>query len=214
MFDKFNLGPAFLPCCCFLSSSRAGICSTTSPIPGRAIPAAVAAITSNRCLKRRHNYGMRLVLFLLCHVLCWRLPGRWSRSCCNSTGNISSSSPGYYAAIEQGYFRDAGFAVTPARVAGGGRSGRSRPRWRSRFRGGGFPNWRLHRAQGKPVVALAAIVQHSPLILLVNRRKVSVIDSLQAVASCSRRMKPNCSPTCGARTSSRRPCRTASTPRI
>ena len=37
----------------------------------------------------------------------------------------------------------------------------------------------LHRAQGNPVVALAAIVQHSPLILLVNRRKVSVIDSLQ-----------------------------------
>ncbi|MCH7606064.1 MAG: excinuclease ABC subunit UvrA [Chloroflexi bacterium] len=36
-----------------------------------------------------------------------------------------------------------------------------------------------HRVQGKPVVALAAIVQHSPLILLVNRRKIGDIDSLE-----------------------------------
>ena len=36
----------------------------------------------------------------------------------------------------------------------------------------------LYRAQGKPVVALAVIVQNSPLVLLVNRRKIPSIDAL------------------------------------
>jgi diguanylate cyclase (GGDEF)-like protein/PAS domain S-box-containing protein len=85
---------------------------------------------------------------------------------------------GYYAAIEQGYFRDAGFEVTlrelqeradPIQVVLDGDAD---------F-GVAASELALHRAQGKPVVALATIVQHSPLILLVNRRQVSTVDSLQ-----------------------------------
>ncbi len=84
---------------------------------------------------------------------------------------------GYYAAIEKGYFRDAGFEVSlrelgqeqdPVQTVLGGEAD---------F-GVAASELALHRAKGKPVVALAAIVQNSPLVLLVNRRKITSIDAL------------------------------------
>lgn len=76
---------------------------------------------------------------------------------------------GYYAALEQGYYRDAGFDVTireghPERdpvadvVAG-----------KADF-GVGASELILAHAAGRPVVAVAVVFQHSPLILLAQRR--------------------------------------------
>ncbi len=85
---------------------------------------------------------------------------------------------GYYAAIEKGYFRDAGFEVSLRELPDGGDPVDIVLAGDADF-GVAASELALHRAQGKPVVALAAIVQHSPLILLVNRRKISNVDSLQ-----------------------------------
>lgn len=74
---------------------------------------------------------------------------------------------GFYAAIEQGYFRDAGLDVRlmeggpdidPARTVSDGRA---------EF-GIGTSSLLLDRAKGLPVVAVAAILQHSPFALAVR----------------------------------------------
>ena len=75
---------------------------------------------------------------------------------------------GYYAALEKGYYREAGLDVTIregkptedpiADVTSG----------KADF-GIGASELLLARAQGKPVVALAVVMQHSPLILLARR---------------------------------------------
>lgn len=74
---------------------------------------------------------------------------------------------GFYAAIEQGYFRDAGLDVRlieggpdidPSKVVTEGRAD---------F-GVGTSSLILDRAKGLPVVALAAILQHSPFVLAVR----------------------------------------------
>ncbi|MFN4326070.1 MAG: diguanylate cyclase [Azonexus sp.] len=85
---------------------------------------------------------------------------------------------GYYAAIEQGYFREAGFDVSLRELPAGGNPVEIVLNGEADF-GVAASELAWHRAHGKPVVALAAIVQHSPLILLVNRRKISAIDSLE-----------------------------------
>ena len=75
---------------------------------------------------------------------------------------------GYYAAVEQGYYKDAGFDVTlesgsPEQVpvsevlAGRAQYGVARS------------ELLLHRMKGKPVVALAAVFQHSAIILLARQ---------------------------------------------
>ncbi len=76
---------------------------------------------------------------------------------------------GYYAALEQGYYRDAGFDVTlreghpehdpVADVIAG----------KADF-GVGASELILAHAAGQPVVAVTVIFQHSPLILLAQRR--------------------------------------------
>jgi diguanylate cyclase (GGDEF)-like protein len=72
---------------------------------------------------------------------------------------------GYYAAIEKGYYGDAGFAVTlvepgsnedPVDVVLAGKA---------QF-GIGASELALHRARGKAIVVLATILQHSPLVLI------------------------------------------------
>ena len=85
---------------------------------------------------------------------------------------------GYYAAIEQGYFREAGFDVSLRELPSGGNPVEIVLNGEADF-GVAASELAWHRVQGKPVVALAAIVQHSPLILLVNRRKIGDIDSLE-----------------------------------
>jgi diguanylate cyclase (GGDEF)-like protein len=72
---------------------------------------------------------------------------------------------GYYAAIEKGYYRDAGFEVTLAEP-----NGKEDPvdmvlTGKAQF-GIGSSELALHRARGQPVVVLATILQHSPLVLI------------------------------------------------
>lgn len=75
---------------------------------------------------------------------------------------------GFYAAIAQGYYRDAGFDVTLRELQPGEdpvdvvRSGTA-------DYGVGASDLLIARANGAPVVALAAIYQHSPQILLARR---------------------------------------------
>lgn len=84
---------------------------------------------------------------------------------------------GYYAAIEQGYFRAAGFDVSLRELAEGHDPIREVLDGHADF-GVAASELALQRGRGQPVVALAVIVQHSPLILLANRRKVPSIDAL------------------------------------
>lgn len=75
---------------------------------------------------------------------------------------------GYYAAVEKGYYRDAGFDVrlieagTEADPIDAVLHGRA-------DYGVGASELALRRARGEPVVALATILQHSPLVLLARR---------------------------------------------
>lgn len=75
---------------------------------------------------------------------------------------------GFYAALDQGYFRDAGLDVRllpggpdidPAKVVVGGGA---------EF-GIGNSSLLISRAWGAPVVAVAAIMQHSPFVLVASR---------------------------------------------
>lgn len=84
---------------------------------------------------------------------------------------------GYYAAIEKGYFRDAGFEVSLRELNEGHDPVQAVLGGEADF-GVAASELALHRAKGEPVVALAAIVQNSPLVLLVNRRKITSIDAL------------------------------------
>ncbi len=85
---------------------------------------------------------------------------------------------GYYAAIDQGYYREAGLNVElkeaspsmdPVRVVLEGKA----------EYGVGTSELLLLRGRGEPVVMLATIFQHSPLVLLV--RKSEEISDLQAL---------------------------------
>ncbi|MDP3540196.1 MAG: diguanylate cyclase [Azonexus sp.] len=84
---------------------------------------------------------------------------------------------GYYAAIEKGYFRDAGFDVSLRELAEGADPIVAVLNSEADF-GVAASELALHRAQGKPVVALAVIIQHSPLVLLADRRKIPSIEAL------------------------------------
>lgn len=84
---------------------------------------------------------------------------------------------GYYAAIEQGYFRAAGFEVSLRELADGHDPLSAVLAGEADY-GVAASELALARAHGQPVVALAVIVQHSPLVMLANRRKISSIDAL------------------------------------
>lgn len=76
---------------------------------------------------------------------------------------------GYYAAIAQGYYRAAGLAVTLIELPEGSDPVSEVMAGRAEY-GVSASELLLHRAQGQPVVALAAIFQHSPLVLLASAR--------------------------------------------
>ena len=84
---------------------------------------------------------------------------------------------GYYAAIEKGYFRDAGYEVELRELPDGSDPIAAVLKGEADY-GVAASELALQRAQGKPLVALAVIVQNSPLVLLVNRRKIPSIDAL------------------------------------
>ncbi|PKL76177.1 MAG: diguanylate cyclase, partial [Candidatus Melainabacteria bacterium HGW-Melainabacteria-1] len=77
---------------------------------------------------------------------------------------------GYYAAIEQGYYREAGLDVK-LREAGVGEDPVDRVLTGQAEYGVGTSELAVMRAQGRPIVLLAPIYQHSPLVLLVRTRQ-------------------------------------------
>ena len=80
---------------------------------------------------------------------------------------------GYYAAVEKGFYREAGLNVTLLEGGLGRNSIEEVVSGRVQY---GVTNSEilLHRLNGKPLVVLAAIFQHSPLVL-VARRSTGII---------------------------------------
>lgn len=76
---------------------------------------------------------------------------------------------GYYAAVEKGYYRDAGLAVRILEGKDGNEPERNVVSGKAQF-GVGSSSLLLARLAGKPVVVLGTIFQHSPYVLLVARR--------------------------------------------
>ena len=83
---------------------------------------------------------------------------------------------GYYAAIAQGYYREAGLEVKLIEAKPGQDPADTVFAGRAEF-GVGTSDILLLRGQGKPVVVLATIFQHSALVLLA--RKASGVHDLQ-----------------------------------
>lgn len=84
---------------------------------------------------------------------------------------------GYYAAIDRGYYREAGLDVHLVEVHEGMDPMNAVIQGQAQF-GVGASELVLRRGRGDPVVALATILQHSPLLLLTG----SQIDSIHDLA--------------------------------
>jgi PAS domain S-box-containing protein len=78
-------------------------------------------------------------------------------------------SAGYYAAIAQGYYRTAGLEVQITEALRDCDPVQEVTAGRAAF-GIGTSELVLSRSQGQPVVVLASIFQHSPFVLLANRK--------------------------------------------
>ncbi len=74
---------------------------------------------------------------------------------------------GYYAAIEQGYYRDAGLDVHLREATPGKNPIHAVIHGEAEY-GVGTSELLLERAQGSPVVVLGVIFQHSPLVLITH----------------------------------------------
>ncbi len=86
---------------------------------------------------------------------------------------------GYYAAVKQGYYRDAGFDVEMREAAPETDTVEEVLSGRAQY-GVGTSDLVLARAQGKPVVVLAVIFQHSPFVLLTPTS--SGVEDVQSLA--------------------------------
>ncbi|HTY99399.1 MAG TPA: diguanylate cyclase [Rhodocyclaceae bacterium] len=86
---------------------------------------------------------------------------------------------GYYAAIEKGYYREAGFDVSLREAQVSEDPVDAVLQGRAAF-GVAASELVVRRIQGAPVVALAAILQHSPLVLLAH--KADGIDLVQELS--------------------------------
>ncbi|HEY0491370.1 MAG TPA: EAL domain-containing protein [Telluria sp.] len=75
---------------------------------------------------------------------------------------------GYYAAVEKGYYRDAGLAVRILEGRDGNEPERNVIGGKAQY-GVGSSSLLLARLAGKPVVVLGTIFQHSPYVLLTRR---------------------------------------------
>jgi len=75
---------------------------------------------------------------------------------------------GYYAALEQGYYREAGLDVTILEGADGGEPERDVLSGRAEY-GVGGSGLLLTRLAGKPVVVLGVVFQHSPYALAMRQ---------------------------------------------
>ena len=84
---------------------------------------------------------------------------------------------GYYAAIEQGYYRDAGFEVHLKELQDGVEPVDGVLNGGADY-GVGASELALRYAKGAPIVAMAAILQHSPLVLLARSDQVQSVHDL------------------------------------
>ncbi|NHZ94955.1 EAL domain-containing protein [Massilia sp. CCM 8734] len=75
---------------------------------------------------------------------------------------------GYYAALEKGYYRDAGLDVHIAEGTDGNEPERNVSAGKAEF-GVGSSSLLLARLAGKPLVVLGVVFQHSPYVLLVRK---------------------------------------------
>ena len=75
---------------------------------------------------------------------------------------------GYYAAIEQGYYREAGLEVTLVEGSGAPRAEAAVLAGQAEY-GVSNSTLLLSRLAGKPVVVLAVVFQHSPGVLLMRQ---------------------------------------------
>ncbi len=85
---------------------------------------------------------------------------------------------GYYAAIEKGYYREAGLDVVIAEGSDGGEPERRVIDGSAEY-GVGSSSLLLARAAGKPLVVLGVILQHSPYVLIVRHRDNARIADLK-----------------------------------
>ncbi|HZV64814.1 MAG TPA: ABC transporter substrate-binding protein, partial [Telluria sp.] len=76
---------------------------------------------------------------------------------------------GYYAALEKGYYRDAGLEVHLAEGRGGDQPERSVLAGKAEY-GIGGSSLLLARLAGQPLVVLGVVFQHSPYVLLMRQR--------------------------------------------
>ncbi len=97
---------------------------------------------------------------------------------------------GYYAALSQGFYRQAGLDVTLLEAHAGQDSIQCVLDGKAEF-GVGTSELLLHYREDDPVVILAAIMQHSPLALATL--KSSVISNIHQVASQPLMLEPNSS---------------------
>jgi diguanylate cyclase (GGDEF)-like protein/PAS domain S-box-containing protein len=95
---------------------------------------------------------------------------------------------GYYAALERGYYREAGLDVRLLEALSEGEPSTTVLNGQAEF-GIGASDLVLLRSQGKPVVALAAIFQHSPLVLVSLKR--SGIDHVHDLAGKRLMIEPH-----------------------
>lgn len=112
-----------------------------------------------------------LVLSVLT-LLAWMPPG-WARPRLDQVTlqlkwTHSFQFAGYYAALEQGYFRDAGLDVQ-LKEAGPGVDPVQRVLAGQAQYGVGTSSLLLARQAGQPVVVLAVVFQHSPLVILTRQ---------------------------------------------
>src|SRR5262245_48489777 len=84
---------------------------------------------------------------------------------------------GYYAAIEKGYYRDAGFEVR-LQEAQEGRDPIEAVLSGGADYGVGASELALRRGQGQPVVVIATFLQHSPLVLIATGRSGASVHEL------------------------------------
>lgn len=94
---------------------------------------------------------------------------------------------GYYAAIEKGYYRDAGLEVLLVEAQSGKDYTEPVLNGTAEF-GVASSELAVLRAKGKPVVALAPIYQHSPLVLIASEE--AGIDNIHDLAGKSVMLAP------------------------
>lgn len=121
---------------------------------------------------------MRLIVAALCLLLAALPASALEKVTLQLNWKHQFQFAGYYAAIEKGYYRDAGLEVRIVEAATGVDPVDAVMQGKAEY-GVGASELALRRARGEPVVALATILQHSPLVLLARKdQRISSVHDL------------------------------------